>query len=250
MTVAAVSMVKDEADVVVWTVIPMLASVDLVVVADNGSTDGTRDILSDLARRYPGQLVVVDEPRFAYLQAETMNRLAERVRDAAWIVPFDADELWQAPGSCCIADALRALPPAVQAVSAAVVDLVPPPGGADPSDPFGPPRLHRPGSLWEQPGNSKVAWRPGPGRVLSQGSHRVEGLMTPEPDGTLRVLHLPYRSLAQAARKVRAGRAALDAAGLPPGSGQHWRDLASLDDDGLAAWWARWTDPVGLEPVP
>lgn len=248
MTVAAVSMVKDEADLIGAAVRHMIDQVDLVIVADNGSTDGTRDELSDLARAYPGWLEVVDEPRAAYLQAETMNRLAERAAGADWIVPFDADERWEAVSSCCVSSLLDGLPEAVQIVAAETYDVVPAPG----AEPWGGPLLHRPGSLWELPGHGKVAYRPGSGRRLVQGSHAVEGLATPSPDGSLRVLHLPFRSLEQARRKLRNGKAAVEAAGeaLPPSSAWHWREWGALDDEALAAWWADWTRPEGLEPVP
>ena len=48
MTVVAVTMVRDEEDVIRSTVAHMLDEVDAVIVADNLSTDRTREILDDL----------------------------------------------------------------------------------------------------------------------------------------------------------------------------------------------------------
>jgi hypothetical protein len=58
------------------------------------------------------------------------------------------------------------------------------------------------------------------------------------------LFHYPYRTLTQMSRKVRAGRAALEATNYSGGVGQHWRELGALDDDRLAEWWGEWTRPL------
>ncbi len=242
MTVAAVSMFRNEEDLAAPVVRHMLAECDRVVVADNGSTDGTAAALAAIG---DPRLLVVDEPRFAYRQAETMNALAALVAEegAAWVVPFDADEWWEAPAGRRVADALGALPADVIVAAAAVYDMVTQPGDDPALDPFARTLWWRPGSYWSP--FPKVAYRPGPGRVLLQGNHGLAGVPTP-PVGPLRVRHYPFRSLEQARAKLRHGRAAVEAADLPAGSGAHWREWGAYSDAALADWWARWTDPAGL----
>src|SRR5690242_17110689 len=95
VTTYAITMVKDEADIVATTVGVMLEQCDGVIVADNNSTDGTRDLLADLARQHK-TLTVLDDPEVASYQAKKMTNLAHfaRERGATWAIPFDADEYW------------------------------------------------------------------------------------------------------------------------------------------------------------
>jgi glycosyltransferase involved in cell wall biosynthesis len=216
---AAVAMVRNELDVIEGVVRHMSAEVDFLVIADNGSTDGTREFLDALADELP-QLTVVDDPDPAYRQSEKMSRLAAVAggQGAKWIVPFDADELWVSRygrirdalaltvGNIAPADLYNHWPSAVD------------PGGPDPFLTIG-WREARPAKL------PKVAFRWRPGTVIHQGNHGVTipGPRHEEP-GVLALRHFPYRTPGQFVAKVVQGLAALRAAPeLPQSSGAHWR---------------------------
>jgi hypothetical protein len=239
MTVVAVSMVRNEEDVIGHVVRHMLAECDRVIVADNRSTDGT---LAELANIETGDLTVVDEPRFAFCQTDTMNRLAAMAPDADWIVPFDADEWWDSAEGR-IADVLMGLD--ADATMTRTWDMVPQPDDPDDPNPFSRITRYRPGSLWAQPRHGKVAFRPGPGRHIQQGNHGLAGEVQP-PVGPLRLRHIPFRSFEQAKAKVRHGRDVLLTAGMPPTEGFHWQSWGAYGDDQLREWWADWTRPDGL----
>lgn len=69
--------------------------VDSFLVMDNGSTDGTREILAQLADEY--DVHIIDQPSQTYQQAKWMKQLAIYARDklkANWVISNDADEFW------------------------------------------------------------------------------------------------------------------------------------------------------------
>ena len=76
--------------------------------APSSSRWSTREFLLNLASRDPRIHVALDEEP-AYHQSEKMTWLAHCAwrAGADWIVPFDADEFWFAPGRS-VAEALRA----------------------------------------------------------------------------------------------------------------------------------------------
>lgn len=92
--IIAITMVKNEADVIESFVRHTLSFADELLVADHQSTDGTRRILTQLQDE--GLPVFVrTEYRAAYLQAEVMTALlreAAEARGADLVVPLDADE--------------------------------------------------------------------------------------------------------------------------------------------------------------
>lgn len=246
MTLAiGVSMFRDEADVAEGTIRHLADEVDELIVADNGSRDGTREILDQLSRELP--LTVVDDPVIAYHQAQKMTRLAqaaaqrceERRQEPPWIIPFDADELWFNRG-----DRIRD----VLADASGNVIRVPLfnhfPSSVDPSegDPF--ERI-----IWRQehPGAlPKVAFRWHPKAKIHQGNH---GVTHPEPtpasictvDGrsTMELRHFPHRNEEQFVRKALNGAEAYAQTDLPWHIGQHWREYAIIHEregyEGLAA---------------
>lgn len=230
MTVAAVSMVKDEIDILPRTLRNMLYHVDVVIVADNMSTDGTREWLRAEVDCYRGRLVVVDDTDPAYRQSAKMSglaRLAALEHGADWIVPFDADEMWL-PGAGTISATLEGMPTHIDAVAASLFDHVA----------VGPENSLEWRSLTAL-AMPKVAARARPDLVIEQGNHSVTiGGKPPRMAGGLTVHHFPYRSADQFVRKVRNGAAAYAAGGkqIRADFGAHWRQWGTiLERDGEEA---------------
>jgi hypothetical protein len=233
----AVSMVKDEADVIGLTVNHLLAQgVDRLLIADNLSRDETRPILDDLARRDSRVHVVTDrEP--AYFQAAKMTRLARAAARAGadWVVPFDADELWFADRGS-VAERLRAIAAAdphdstTGVVRARVHDTIPTGGPApDPTT-----------------ATCVLDATPTPPGKVAIRAHRLMGVVVGNHgaqrvgrtvDG-LCIAHLQYRSEAQVERKARQGLAAVQLADAPDYVGVHWSALAGLTMAAVAEAWA------------
>lgn len=89
-------LVRDEVDVVAAMIEHHLAAgVDHIIATDNGSVDGTMDVLS--AYRAAGVVDVIWEPANTYAQAEWVTRMAQRAVEAHgadWVINADADEFW------------------------------------------------------------------------------------------------------------------------------------------------------------
>jgi hypothetical protein len=202
MTVWAVGVVRDEADIIEATVSRMLRQVDHVLVADNRSVDGTGEIL----RSFDRVTVVVDpDPNFQVdlQQARRTTALASLAaqRGADWVVPFDADEVWVARTGRRIGDVLEDLPDNILVERAETVDHVvtdrDPPGADAPARMvYRRPEYHR---------ARKVACRTRPGLWIIKGNHDAKYRGVAEPpgvDGLLRVHHFPVRSAEQFVRKI------------------------------------------------
>lgn len=253
MTTIGISMVRDEADVIEGTLRHMADEVDHLIVADNRSADGTRDILGQLAGELP--LTVVDDPDPAYHQSAKMSRLAERAADqgATWIVPFDADELWLAP------QRLRETLPDLdcQIAEAVLYNHL-----ATAIDPAGPDpfvtmqwRQREPGAL------PKVAFRWESGAIIHQGNHGVTLPSGGTRKQALEIRHFPARSATQFANKAINGAEAYRHTSLPETEGAHWRAYGrifeqlgrqGLEDVYRQHWWYLSPVDAGLvhDPAP
>jgi glycosyltransferase involved in cell wall biosynthesis len=252
MAVVAVTMVKNEADVIQTTIRHMAAHVDHVIVADNGSTDGTRELLDELPCE------VIDDPDPAYYQSRKMSALADyaaRAREATWVVPFDADEIWICPKGGRIADRLSTCDAWI--APAWIYDHV-----VTDADVAGlPPQQSMGHRMLKRTPLHKVAARFEPGLVIEMGNHQATYPNRRMPRATwdiLEVRHFPVRSPQQYLNKARQGAAALALTDLPDNVGQHWRDWdrladaqGSLTDAFLDHWYYRHDDPrLILDPAP
>jgi hypothetical protein len=234
-TTFAVAVVKDEADIIEGFVLHAARHTDHVIVADNNSTDGTRDMLADLAKATP--LTVVDHPEVAYRQWEVTSRLAAAAGDrgARWVVPMDADELWHPVGRGRLADMLADVPPTYQIVQALRYTHVRTTIDDDAPDPFR-------SMVWrrrEAETPPKVAFRWREGALVHQGNHGATldpgraAIGEPAPPTLtaplVQVRHFPVRSADQLIGKVRNGIRAYEAdPSLPKGWAVHWRAWGRL----------------------
>lgn len=233
----AIFMVKNEADVIAHTIRHAIAQgVNHVLVVDNGSTDGTLEILHGLAASLPVHIGYDRE--VAYYQSEKMTYLTRWAgrRGADWVIPMDADEFWFASEST-LGQYLRST--SADLLEAEMFNLFPTQANPTPSGLDAELRFDHARHIL-----GKTALRTHPLAWLSMGNHH--GLRPGLTAGGLYIAHLPWRSEEQFVRKVRQGAAALAAAkGLEEHVGGHWRKQAELEDADAHQAWLRLLDGVG-----
>jgi len=84
---------KNEADIIRQNIAYHLPKVEFLIVTDNGSTDGTREMLAAFES---DRVTIIDDPAPIYEEAELVDRVIRMARDrgADWIINSDADEFW------------------------------------------------------------------------------------------------------------------------------------------------------------
>jgi len=212
MTLAVTAMVRDEADVIrQWVEYHLAQGVDVLIVTDNASTDGTAEILQEFSSRGLLHLRHDGEHRKQQGKVVTaMAREAATVHGADWVVNADADEfLVPMDRSRRLADVFAELDPTIGAFTVPVVNLV----GPLAHDGAGFDRL-----VWrDERSNDQlqavgVLAQPTPNAVhvadpdvtVAQGNHIVSIANAGEvPEAlALEVLHLPWRSWQQLEHKT------------------------------------------------
>lgn len=231
--IAAVSTVRNEADIVASTIRHLLAEgVDLVLVADGQSSDGTKDILEALRKETHRLSWYVDSLPY-HRQPFWINWLAAEAasRGAAWVIPFDADEYWIAPGRT-LAEAINAQPEDVGVLCAPIFQHHDAEHRETTPKPF-----------------PKVAYRWCETARIRAGNHGVDGVPGREVWDVLQVREIQYRGFEHFVAKMRARNATIDPE-LPADAGWHHRRLADFTDQQLRAEWdAMCAVPTVHDPI-
>lgn len=245
MKIVMTLMVRDEADIVG----AMLAhhrnqGIDHVLVTDNGSVDGTSDILR--AFEDEGFVTTWNDPVHRKQQHSTVTKMARFAAEelgADWVVNADADEFWVARDpAATVRSVLEGVAVAIPYLTVPVVNLTGPPArdGSGLSrlryrDGRGADDLRRTGIPFHP--TADAVHRGHPEVEVSQGNHFVsapgwgEGIFS----DAIEVLHLPWRSWRQYEHKVRiAGEAYTANPDLTPSPRHHgMQDYRRLLDDRL-----------------
>lgn len=245
MKLAMTLMVRDEADIIGPMIDHHLAQgVDILIVTDNGSGDGTAEILQRYADE--GRIELRHDPVHRKQQSPVVTRMA---RDAAalhgadWVINADADEFF-APvdRSLTLHQVFERLDPAIRSFLVPVTNLT----GTAAAAGTGFDRLvyrdHRPVEQLRATGlrdhpTADAVHVGDPEVDVIQGNHFVSiasaGL--PPEELAIEVLHLPWRSWAQYRHKVEvSGRAYDENPELTPSPNHHgMRDYRRLQSGAL-----------------
>lgn len=96
-TISMTFLVKNEADIIESNIrYHSKIGIDSFVVMDNGSTDGTKEVLYELKNEF--NLHIIDQPDQSYQQGKWVTEMAEyckKVFKSDFVISNDADEFWE-----------------------------------------------------------------------------------------------------------------------------------------------------------
>jgi glycosyltransferase involved in cell wall biosynthesis len=189
---------RDEADIIDSAVrFHLDAGVDFIVAFDNGSTDGTAEILETFSRA--GKLHLIHEPEW-FGQGEMATQLARMAATefgADWVINADSDEFWW-PRRGSMKESLASVPGRFGKVLAPWFHFPPRPGRGDFAE-----RMTARIAVAQPPrwiSYVKVAHRADPLVEVGSGNHDASGptLRRALSRGSpIEVLHFPFRSREQ-----------------------------------------------------
>lgn len=254
MLIYGLYMVRNEADIIHINVLYHLSlGLDRILIADNGSTDGTDEILQQLSAQ--DSRVQWSRDHGSFLPSRIATGLARQAHEegADWVVPVDADEFWHVRGGD-LRGFLRGSNAGV--LQAQVTNFVQRRSQKRSSSdallhmtrrvekPVSPPPYAqdlveaKQISFIEKMYPQKCVSRPSGKIEIGIGNHRVHGASGPkEQTEELICLHAPMRSRAVLEERIRDSARA-DEAGRRKGQGRNRRRWAAMDESGVKEEWA------------
>ena len=225
---------RDEADILESMLRFHLAQgVNRIIATDNGSLDGSLEILKRFERR--GLLTLLQEAEHTHNQAVWVTRMARMAAamGADWVINSDADEFWW-PQQGNLNSTLAQLPESIEGLLVDRTNFLPPSRNNQEQRPF-----YQRQTLRERvsrnslgrPLPPKLIHRAHPEVEITDGNHgaRVDGKpITAIKSASIEILHVPIRSYGQLERKIRQGAEALQRnQRVSPGIGDSWRKIYS-----------------------
>ncbi|WP_263372955.1 glycosyltransferase family 2 protein [Granulicella aggregans] len=232
--VLGITMVKNERSIIEAFVRHNIRFLEKLVVLDNGSIDGTGEILAELAVEFPALMVVQDE-RFGYTQSDIMTAMLHQYQAAVradFVIAIDADEFLDVADDASFSAALSQIPASGFGLVPWCTYVVTP--DFDPASEPDPLKAMHWRRRQEAPQYFKVVIRLDGASAtdlsLVQGNHMIQSRTAREIPGVvirgLRMLHYPVRSREQIVAKTVVGWMAYLAVNPQAGEsklGDQWR---------------------------
>lgn len=206
--IAAIMIVRNEADIIEHNILNILQQCDRIFVADNGSTDDTVKILSKFKE------IEVYDFKGLYKHAEAHNFMIRKCSNFDWVVPIDGDEFWTGIRSCLKhknANAIKVLKIHNHIIVKEEARFS---------------REHmvffKTEKIDEYP---RVMFRPvvhGRSVTVDDGTHNCDA-MPVEVSGEIEIHHYPIRSRGQYLNKIMHGYGSFIERKLDKMVGRHWR---------------------------
>ena len=232
----AIAMVKNERDIIEPFLRHNSMFFDAFIVIDNGSVDGTREILEQCASELK-PVIFANRPEFAYHQGSfitKVTRFVQSIYQADFITFLDADEFISSSDRTQFEEDLSLIPSGCVG-QMAWKTFVPNPSPPDDhnNDPLASMNMRRKEELPQYHKAIYRADRKTDEIIVSQGAHSIidpetgQDIAAVDLPNTL-LFHLPIRSADQLASKAVVGwiaNVARDPAIIHSGEGFQWGEL-------------------------
>ena len=253
MSVAGLTCVRNEVDTVEFSIYHHLnQGVDKIYVVDNGSTDGTTEILERIVSADSRVRFFYDDGPYRHAEYLTNMAAIAHADGMDWILVFDADEVWTSSTGTfsdlqSVSDSIDAIK--VQPnnyVQSYNYDLDRIFESVDYRIPVQDTKVSVPDWMSEKNSYVEISWTPKLiirscfDLYISMGAHWYEGNHLSTGDGQsikydarFKCAHVPLRSRESIFSKVELGKRLIDS-GVGPASGiesQHWYNLYHSGED-------------------